>query len=63
MLLLTTDITYRVIHRSFLSFFILIFFFFCFGPVTFLRRVLALKHGNTCTSFTWIQPTKTTVDG
>lgn len=26
MLLLTTDITYRVIHRRFLSFFILFFF-------------------------------------
>lgn len=62
MLLLTTDITYRVIHRRFLSFFILCFFF-CFGPVTFLRRILALKHGNTCTSFAWIQPSTTTVDG
>lgn len=28
MLLLTTDITYRVIHRRFLSFFILFFFLF-----------------------------------
>lgn len=59
-------ITYRIIHWIFLSLPSVIFlslFFFFFGPVTFQWLVLSLnvKHWNTCTSFTWIQLSKTTV--